>query len=107
MSTDLQIEEALEVLNRIHAADPSVMPALIDHRVPCNRALADDPTVQVGRYGPPQSDMWEVGLLGVVNGLFGTDDQSWGWIAAHYDDEHRLTGFIRTPPRGDVIDCEI
>lgn len=93
-------DEAIEVLNRIHAADDTVLPALIAYRVLCNRALADDPTVQVGRVEmPDRSDMWEVGLLGIVNGLFGVDEQSWGFIAAEYDDEKQLTGFVRTPSR--------
>lgn len=86
-------EECIEVLNRIHAADPTVLPALIAHRVACNKAVADDPTVQVGRYGPPQSDIWEVGLLGVINGIFGIREGSQGWIGAYYDDDRTLLRF--------------
>lgn len=98
------VDEAIEVLNRIHGADPSVLPALINHRVPCNAALAADPTVQVGASPDEPDGPYEVGLLGVVNGLFGVDDQSWGFIAADYDDQRQLRGFVRTPPRGDVIE---
>lgn len=88
-----EVQTAIEVLNRIHAADPSVLPALIAHRVPCNRAVADDPTVQVGKIDGTD-DEWEVGLLGIVNGLYGVQGpKGVGFIAAHYDDEHRLTHF--------------
>lgn len=65
-------EHAVEVLNRIHAADPSVLPTLIAHRVPCNDAVADDPTVQV--LGLPDGSVVGVGLLGVINGIFGVQD---------------------------------
>lgn len=88
----LPADEAIAVLNRIHAADPSVLPALIAHRVPCNETVADDPTVQVGKQG----DGWEVGLLGIVNGFFGVDERTWGFIAAVYDDDGVLTHFRRT-----------
>lgn len=88
------IERAIEVLNRVHAADPSVLPALIAHRVPCNESVADDPTVQVGVV----DDGFEVGLLGIVNGLFGTDDRTIGWLAAFYDDARNLTHFGWTKP---------
>ena len=61
------IDRAIEVLNRVHQADPTVLPALIEYRVPCNDAVADDPTVQVrGGYDSPVT----VGLLGIINGLF-------------------------------------
>lgn len=102
--TDLPaVDEAIEVLNRIHQADPSVLPALIVHRVPCNRALADDPTVQVGAPPGEADGPFEVGLLGIVNGLFGVDERSWGFIAAVYDDDHQLVRFERTP-RKDARD---
>lgn len=84
---------AIEVLNRVHAADPTVLPALIGYRVPCNVAVADDPTVQVGKIDGAD-EAWEVGLLGVVNGLYGVQgERAVGYIAAHYDDDHRLTHF--------------
>lgn len=79
---------AIEVLNRIHHADPTVLPALIEHRVPCNQAVADDPMVQAGsRSVAPESNdpPYEVGFLGILNGIFGIDERGWGHIAANYD----------------------
>lgn len=90
-------EQAVEVLNRIHAADPTVMPALIAVRVACNEAVGDDPTVQVMRRkseGNTYKD--EVGFLGVLNGIFGVKEDGWGYIAAYYkddDDPMSLTHF--------------
>ena len=87
------IDTAIEVLNRIHAADPSVLPALISHRVACNETVCDDPTVQVGRSDAGQ---WEVGLLGVINGLVGiVPGAKHGYVGAFYDDDHVLLRFER------------
>lgn len=83
------LTHALSVLNRIHALDPTVMPALIGYRVPCNDALAADPTVQVGSSG----EKYEVGLLGILNGLFGVDENDWGFIYARFDKDKNLIEF--------------
>lgn len=90
--------DAVKVLNRIHAADPTVLPALIGHRIPCNEALADDPTVQVGplpKDAPVRDGReWEVGLLGIVNGLFGTRTRFGpGFIGAVADEDGKLVEF--------------
>lgn len=90
----VSVDEAIEVLNRIHQADHHVLPALMRHRVPCNTAVADDPAVQVGP-GPNRSG-WVIGLLGVLNGIFGADDDGWGYIVADWDGGSNLRGFRRT-----------
>lgn len=104
---------AVETLNRVHAADPTVLPALIDHRVPCNEAVADDTTVQVGQKtpaGPGQTEpVWEVGLLGVINGILGvrpgTPGLAHGWVEACYDDTGALLHFdIYRPNRSTTPD---
>lgn len=98
-------KDAVDVLNRIHNADAAVLPALIGYRVPCNLALADDPTVQVrprpAISNPPAFNgrPFEVGLLGILNGILGLrtpPPQTQGWIAAVYDERHELTGFCLT-----------
>lgn len=79
------IDHTIEVLNRINKADPTVLPALISYRVPCNEAVGDDPTVQVGRVGETWGD-WEVGFLGILNGIFGANETGWGYIVANMED---------------------
>lgn len=86
------IQQTIEVLNRVHQADPSVLPQLITMRVPCNEALADDPTVQVGRVKDNRLK-WEVGFLGIVNGIFGINEQGSGYIGAFFDDFGHLKNF--------------
>jgi len=82
-------EKAIAVLNEINQLDATVLPALIMHRVPCNDGLAQHPTVQVG-LGPEQ---YEVGFLGIINGIFGAKEDGWGFIAAVYDDDGKIKRF--------------
>jgi hypothetical protein len=98
----LSVDHAIEVLNRIHQADPTVMPALIFQRVPCNETLADDKTVQVGLIRDPDNPdprKYEVGILGILNGIFGVDDNGYGFIYANFDDQGNLVDFSSTPIR--------
>lgn len=87
------IDQAIEVLNRIHQADSRVLPALIAHRVTCNNWVAADPTVQVGVVDLDGDVMFEVGLLGIINGLFGVDENKYGYIAAFTDENGEITHF--------------
>lgn len=91
------INEAITILNTILEADRGALQQLIDHRVLCNEALADHPTVQVGAV----NGEYCVGVLGVINGLFGVDERQWGFIAAEYNDAGQLERFRRTPSEGE------
>ena len=76
----LSAAHVVDVLNRVFEADPKAISDLIEARVPCNRQLADDPTVQVSE----DDGKYLVGLLGIVNGLVGVNEQQSGFIAAEY-----------------------
>lgn len=76
---------ASEFLNSLVQLDQEAMQKLADTRVPCNKSLVDHPTVQTSN--------GHVGLLGIINGLFGTDDRGWGHICATFDGNNRLIGF--------------
>lgn len=97
-------ERALIVLNRMLEEDRVAVTRLcLDARVPCNDALADDPSVQVGHIGDDKTNGCDVGLLGVVNGICGTIDdgpkKGWGPVTAVVDmaDGNKLvTRFERT-----------
>jgi hypothetical protein len=92
-------------LNAVVAIDPYAIAELLCIRVPCNRALADHPSVQVavGGDGCPITYIapgsFRVGILGILNGYCGNIDdgplEGWGPIAAIYD-EGRLLRFERT-----------
>jgi len=74
----ISIGHAIKVLNRALESDPVAIQVLIDARVPCNDKLRMDPTVQVSKDSM-------VGLLGIINGLFGADFDGYGTIAAKYE----------------------
>lgn len=85
------VDEAIDVLNAAKEADLDAIQALVGHRVPCNERLANHPTVQVGRRLEPFS----VGMLGIINGLFGVDEKEWGFIGAEYKGDGTLLRFVR------------
>jgi len=87
-------DDVIRVLKEAFDLDPTAIQILIDHRVPCNEALADHPTIQVGtaenwrKYRPkshnlPKNAVHTIGLLGLLNGVFGKPDG--GPIAGAYD----------------------
>lgn len=84
------IDHAIEVLNRALAADPDTVRALFAHRVVCNETLTDDPTIQV-----TVKNMPTLGVLGLVNGLFGVAPSGYGFITAEYDDEDTPGGYAK------------
>jgi hypothetical protein len=78
----ITVDEAIALLNSMVKADPEATEKLVEQRVPCNIFMADHPTVQVQVI---DSSGGEVGLLGVINGLFGVDDKGWGPVAAQFE----------------------
>jgi hypothetical protein len=81
----VSLDQALYLLNEIVALDPKAAEALVETRVVCNKALADHPTIQVGLGIEEDGDSFQVGILGLLNGMFGADDEGYGQIAAWYN----------------------
>ena len=86
MTDTFTLDDVIAALNRMVAADPITLRAMIEERLVCNTALRDDPDCQVVQDEDGQNS---VGLLGILNGLFPsfTDGPraGWGRIAARYD----------------------
>lgn len=87
----------VSLLNELLELDRRAVEALILHRVTCNSALAEHSTVQVSDTGERRSSLlamgsprYQVGILGVLNGLCGTFDDGpktgLGPITAIFDD---------------------
>jgi hypothetical protein len=76
-------QDAIALLNEASKLDPEAIRALVEHRVPCNCALADDPTIPVSctENGDPRG-----GMAGVINGLFGVDEDTHGPVPANIPD---------------------
>ena len=75
------IEEALEVLNRLVEKDKVAATCLVDIRIPCSIDVAFDDTIQTGFHVDYEATL---GLLGVVNGIFGVDSKGQSAIVAEY-----------------------
>lgn len=89
----ITLDETIELLNELIRIDANAMAALIANRVPCNEQMANHPTVQCRA----QHGGFHVGMLGILNGLFGVIDYSgWGPITFVFDDGGDLVGFERT-----------
>lgn len=86
----ISIEQALEVLNRAFEADPDAMVALRAKRVVCKDALGLVPGIRAGMVEvsspPPGGLRFDIGFLGLINGLFGADERTgYGAIAMVFD----------------------
>lgn len=77
------IGEVIELLNDATKRDPEAIARLINIRTLCNESLSNHPTIQVS----DEHGRDAVGLLGIINGIFGIDDKGWGGIAALFDVE--------------------
>lgn len=92
----ITIDDAIAVLNEMLDADVAATAALLANRVPCNSTLSDHPGIQV----QSQHGAYFVGLMGVINGLFGTYSDGWGPINYVFeedpsDNKMRLVRFER------------
>lgn len=94
----ITVQDAVRVLGEAFAADPKAMEALVEARVSCNEALSGHPTIQVQ---VREDGSCEVGLLGILNGLFGINHDGRGHIEAVYDGVYpTLAGFRVGPAEG-------
>lgn len=78
-------EEVVRVLNEALTLDPLAIQYLMDTRVKCNRDMAEHEAIQVLPVGPRENPTeFRVGLMGLLNGLFGADENGTGPISAIY-----------------------
>lgn len=92
---------AVAILNRALDADPVAVSCLVNNRIPCNDLLANDPSVQVGHTDDDPLKGFEVGMLGIINGIFGTRPDRVGWIAAICDGPLVLSFVVNDQPGED------
>lgn len=86
------VDLAREIVERLNAlvsdeATRVAVQSLISERVRVDDAFAEShPTIQC-------SGDSELGFLGLLNGIIGARQNGWGFVAAEFDDNERLTGF--------------
>lgn len=98
---DQTAEGAVALLNTLLDSDPVMMNKLFAARFFCNEAIADHPTVQVRGYKQPGDTVPipNVGMLGVLNGLFGANASGYGVIEATMD-AGKIQKFVYNPTAG-------
>ena len=106
MVNESMAEAVVAYLNELLELDRPAVAALISNRVPCNEALADHPTCQVGK----QHGGFNVGMLGLLNGLCGFYEdgprKGFGPIAAEFEDDPEQPNEFRTLARFSVLKNE-
>jgi len=73
-------QQMVDFLNELLITDRRTIENLFGSRVVCNKKLAKHPTVQVMAYGTKKG-FYMVGLIGLLNGMFGADKDGWGCIS--------------------------
>jgi len=92
----VSVNAIMDILNEAFKIDPVFMQTLITTRFPCNKGMADHPTIQVHCYGDASIDKPKAGFLGLINGMIGVDENISGPIAANFDEDGKLMGFSLT-----------
>lgn len=89
----IKLDGTIDFLNSLLTYDREGISKLFESRIECNKKLGDHPTVQV--YFDKKQDKDYVGVLGLLNGLFGIADDGYGAIAMDLDDNGIITKFER------------
>lgn len=92
MRESITITEAINYLNELANIDRKAICDLVNARVRCTETLAAHPTAQVGAV-ESATDKYEIGMLGLLNGMFGVDQHGWGPIMAIFGEDGDLIGF--------------
>ncbi len=91
----VSIDDVIVFLNELIELDKDMVVELLIKRIPCNKAIAEHPTVQVfcdvELSGQSFKNVYSVGMMGIINGLFGANRQGAGLIRYVLGDE----GLIR------------
>ena len=83
MKESVTIDDVIVYLNELVELDKPAMAALIANRVPCNQQMADHPTAQVHA----QHGGFFIGLVGIINGMFGVNADGWGPITWVFEED--------------------
>lgn len=93
LRNEVTIDQAIKLLNEALSADPKAISELISFRVACSKTLDSHPSIQCGF----RNNTTTIGLLGILNGLFGTYEEGCGPISAIVESDLRtIIGFERT-----------
>lgn len=81
LKQSVSVEDAINLLNELLELDANAIGSLVANRVPCNQGIADHYSVPVEQ----RNGGFVIGMFGIINGLFGVDDDGWGAIVYDLD----------------------
>lgn len=88
------VDEAVEILNQMLEADPGTTSHLFAVRFLCSEALAEHSTIQCAPTKLGDIPAPSVGIMGVINGIFGTNKDGLGAIGVKRETDWTVTGFV-------------
>jgi len=98
MKNEITLDYVVEFLNSLLEVDRKAISALCATRVPCNEKLAEHETVQVAALKDDDGNYhsFTVGLIGILNGLFGVNEDGYGYILAVVEDDTNVINKFMT-----------
>ena len=91
MKNVITIDELVDFLNEIAELDRSTLSTFMQMRARCtNKSIPNHPTIQVHER---KDGVCLVGMLGLLNGLFGKYGDGFGPIVVHYDEDDQIECF--------------
>jgi hypothetical protein len=87
--------DVCDLLNEMLKLDYDCVHGLVSYRQQCNESVAAHPSIQVHQYKDDKFP--KVGIVGVLNGMFGIRDDRMGVICFEIDNG-KILGFKLTPP---------
>jgi len=85
------IRTASHVLNEALASEPDAVQELVETEVMVGQELRYHPSIQVAY--EPSDETVTLRVFGLINGLFGADRDSWGYLCAHVDGHGKIERF--------------
>ena len=82
-------KEVVDYLNNLLKTDRFAVETLFNIRVLCNDRMAKHSTVQVGKF----FQRYFVGIIGIINGMFGADKNGWGCISMDLYKSNKIKKF--------------
>ena len=76
-------QNVVDLLNELLKIDYACVWSLTRNRVICNEELKKHPTIRIHHY--KGEEFPSVGLIGILNGLFGVDEEGYGCIGYNMD----------------------
>lgn len=90
-------KEVVSMLNDLLKKDRRAVESLFNIRVFCNKELSEHKTVQVHQFNK-KPDKFYVGVIGILNGIFGIDKKGWGCISIDLSSNNKINQFKLLKP---------